>query len=275
MSTITPTRHQGPRLCGMAEVVPFSFDQYQGMIKIGIPDPEDAVEWIDGYLVCKNPERSASWLARFDAYEVPILEGHGPLWPFTIEEYEQLIEAGVIPQGPTMELIKGYLVAKDRGGGPTMPSRPRHATGVRRTGRFLASALGSEWVVQIQQPITLVPAHARGAGSEPEPDAAVALGPDSRYLEHHPRPEDILLVVEVADSSLLSDRRTKVALYAQAGITCYWIVNVVDRQLEAFTNPDPATAEYRNTAVLTENQSITLAWKGLTPIVVPVKAFLP
>ena len=89
----------------------------------------------------------------------------------------------------------------------------------------------------VQDPVTLID------DSEPEPDLFVAKGPLERY-DHHPYPEDLLLVVEVSDTTLNRDRTAKKLSYATAGVQEYWIVNVFERQLERFTEPDPEKGDY-------------------------------
>jgi Uma2 family endonuclease len=185
-----------------------------------------------------------------------------------------MIETGILAEGAPTELLEGYLVAKDRGRGPGMTHGPIHATGVSRLYRVLLAALGHEWVIRSQLPITLPPA-ARVRGSEPEPDGWVADGPEHRYVDHHPGPGEIRLVAEVADSSLLADRRGKGPLYAAAGIPLYWIINLVDRQLEVYSDPDPATGQYRSQQILAEDQQVTLSWPGLAPVTFAVRDFLP
>jgi Uma2 family endonuclease len=86
-------------------------------------------------------------------------------------------------------------------------------------------------VIRGQNPITL-PNY-----SEPEPDVVIARGRDEDYLAHHPYPEDILLVVEISDTTLDYDQTTKLTLYAEAGISNYWIVNLNAYQLERYSQP--------------------------------------
>lgn len=81
--------------------------------------------------------------------------------------------------------------------------------------------------------------------SEPEPDFAIVPGPAERYLAHHPYAVDISVLIEVSDSSLSHDRNDKGRIYAHAGIVCYWIVNLVDRQVEVYTDPTGPDADPR------------------------------
>src|SRR5207249_258912 len=95
---------------------------------------------------------------------------------------------------------------------------------------------GEDWVVRIQMPVTL-------DTSEPEPDIVLARGPEREFANRHPAPADVVLVVESSDSTLTYDRSVKGPAYARNGLPEYWIINVVDRRVEVFTDPtgpDPA-----------------------------------
>lgn len=204
----------------------------------------------------------------------PRLPGGGIVWPLTLDQYHRMIAAGILGEDDPVELIDGYLVAKDRGRGPGMGHGPQHAWGVGRAGELLSRTLIG-LVIRCQLPITLPPPGPAPGGSEPEPDIVVADGPEHRYVDHHPGPGEIRLVTEVADSSLAFDRRQKAPLYAAANIPLYWIINLTDRQLEVYSAPDPAAAQYRSRQVLTEDQQAVLSWPGLAPVTFPVRDFLP
>jgi len=146
---------------------------------------------------------------------------------WTRKEYRQLGELGVLPEDEAVELIAGQLVVAEPKGTP-------HTTAVRLTAEALRRAFGAGWLVSTQDPIAL------DDDSEPEPDVAVVPGGPRDYLVDHPAWP--VLVVEVADSSLLFDRHHKGSLYARAGFPDYWIVNLVDARLEVYRRPggDPA-----------------------------------
>ncbi|MFH7026283.1 MAG: Uma2 family endonuclease [Heteroscytonema crispum UTEX LB 1556] len=143
---------------------------------------------------------------------------------FTIDEYHRLIELGFLTQGDRLELIRGELIQMTAKGTP-------HTFSTTRLCRQLDRLLGDRAVVRCQEPIIL------SLDSEPEPDAVIARGNEADYLAHHPYPEDILLVVEISDSTLTYDQTTKLELYAEAGISNYWIVNLNARQLERYSQP--------------------------------------
>jgi Uma2 family endonuclease len=148
---------------------------------------------------------------------------------FTVAEFHRMIEAGVFQEDDPIELLEGWIVQK-------MVKNPRHDATVDRVNELIAARVPADWRVRVQSAITT-------ADSEPEPDLAIVRGPASRYLQHHPQPADIALVVEVSDTSLASDRE-KARVYAKAAIAQYWIVNIRERVVEVFQSPRPADAAY-------------------------------
>jgi len=146
---------------------------------------------------------------------------------WTRVEYEGLVEFGFFQPGDRIELIGGQLIVAE-------PQNSPHATAVGLAEDALRAAFGSGWVVRGQSPIAL------DYESEPEPDVAVVPGTRRDYREGHPqRP---VLIVEIADSSLVADRQIKGSLYARAGVTDYWIVNLVDHRVEVYRDPMPDSA---------------------------------
>ena len=124
-----------------------------------------------------------------------------------------------------VELLEGHMVMK-------MPPNPPHSNVVSNATEILIVRLPLGWRLRSEQPITL-------PDSEPQPDFAVVRGDRSTYQSRHPGPPDIGLVVEVCDSSLTIDRIDMVRIYARANLPIYWIINVVDRQVEVYTDPRP------------------------------------
>jgi Uma2 family endonuclease len=150
-----------------------------------------------------------------------------PLRRWKRAEYERLVECGFFQPGDQVELIGGQLVVAE-------PQNSPHVCAVGLTDDALRGAFGRGWVVRVQAPVAL------DDESEPEPDVAVVPGARRDYLEGHPqRP---VLAVEVAESSLTSDRTIKGSLYARAGISDYWILNLVDRVVEVYRDPSPDAA---------------------------------
>jgi Uma2 family endonuclease len=159
---------------------------------------------------------------------------------WTRAEYERLVERGVFRDEP-LELIGGQLVVAE-------PQGSYHATAVGAIDDALRAVLPRGWVVRAQMPVAL------DDDSTPEPDLAIVPGARADYRESHPqRP---VLAIEVAETSLDFDRRHKGSLYARAGIPDYWIVNLVDRVLEVYRDPERDRSEpygwrYRSVQMVT------------------------
>ncbi|MCY2993949.1 MAG: Uma2 family endonuclease [Planctomycetota bacterium] len=146
-----------------------------------------------------------------------------PVLPLTVAQYHAMIRAGALEGGAPIELLEGWLVSK-------MIKNPSHRVAVRKCRIALERILPAAWSVDTQEPVTT-------AESEPEPDISVVRGDTTTLLDRHPGPNEIGLLVEVAETSLERDRGWKKRIYAAAGIPVYWIVNLVDRQIEVFTQP--------------------------------------
>ncbi|MGH2351978.1 MAG: Uma2 family endonuclease [Chloroflexota bacterium] len=130
---------------------------------------------------------------------------------FTVDEYYRMAEAGILHPEERVELLDGEIIQMSPIGSP-------HASSVKRLNHVFSRSVGQRAVVSVQDPIRL------NGRSEPEPDLALLRPRADFYAGAHPRPEDILLVVEVADSSTAYDRRVKLPRYAQAGIPEVWLL---------------------------------------------------
>lgn len=137
-------------------------------------------------------------------------------------EYERLVDLGLF-HGDPVELIGGQLVVAE-------PQGSYHATAVGIADDTLRAALPPGWIVRAQMPLAL------DDESAPEPDLAVVRGARTDYRDAHPTLP--ALALEVSDTSLDFDRRFKGSLYARAGITDYWIVNVTEGVVEVYRDPD-------------------------------------
>lgn len=168
---------------------------------------------------------------------------------FTIEEYHRLIDLGIFQEDDRMELIEGEIVNMVSKGKP-------HAVCCRNLIRELSTLVGNRAIIQCQDPI-LLPNY-----SEPEPDLAIVRNRDDNYLTNHPSPEDILLLMEIADSSLQYDREVKLNLYAQYNIVHYWIFNLLENQLEVYSHPYQKSQsnnfDYRQKQIFLPNESVPL-----------------
>jgi Uma2 family endonuclease len=182
---------------------------------------------------------------------------------FSVAEYHKLIEIGIITEDDNLELLEGYLVHK-------MSHNPPHDATIQKVMKRLFRILPPDWDLRVRSAITLTT-------SEPEPDLAVVRGDENTYLTRHPSPADIGLVIEVADATLAGDRIDKGRIYARAGITCYWIVNLVDRQVEVYTAPSGPTASpvYSQRQDLHTGDDIPLTLDGVVAASIPVRELLP
>ncbi len=201
-----------------------------------------------------------------------VAEGSPEPMLFTTDQYHRLSETGVLIEGSPVELIEGVIVLKDRRDGKddTMIYGPRHGYSLAKLFARLDDHLESvNFHVRNQNPVTLTDK------SEPEPDLAVVRGAMEDYAERHPAPNEIVALIEVADSSLRFDRSTKQRIYATANIPIYWIVNLPDRQVEVFEQPDATRGEYLSKSQIDESGEIQLSLPGETSIVRSVADFLP
>lgn len=159
-----------------------------------------------------------------EALEAPqVVEDAGPQrWKWTGDDLQRLSEAGVFPPDARVELMDGEILK-------VMPPSPRHSRLVSRLVRqFWNYCDHQTQLVQSEQPVHL------DTHFEPVPDLAIIRGPDDRYEQRFPDAGDVLLIVEVADSSLRYDQGDKCRAYAAAGIPEYWIVNLREAQVEVF-----------------------------------------
>ncbi len=177
---------------------------------------------------------------------------------FTVEQYHLMVELGILNDNDRAELLKGWVVEK-------MPQNPPHNSSITRINRRLLRVLPEKWVLQVQGPITL-------SDSEPEPDFAIVRGPEEMYAKRHPTARDVGLIIEIADSSLLADRRWKGALYAQARIPRYWIINLVDKRIEVYAAPRGDT--YREMKIHGLDDSVPLVINGRQIATLPVKELI-
>lgn len=194
------------------------------------------------------------------------------LAPLTVEQYQQMVASGVFVEGPKVELLDGLLVLKDRrdrGGQPTIAG-PRHIQVALRLFKLLLRLVENDQMhVRKEDPFSLPP------NSTPEPDVSVVLGHEDDYAANLPGPEDIVAVMEVADSSLRRDRDTKLPVYANAGIKMYWIVDLVSNQIEVYTQPQPGSGQYEKTDVFSPGDGISLALPDGRIVDVAVSDVLP
>ena len=182
---------------------------------------------------------------------------------FTLERYHQMIADGILNEYDDVELIEGVIRSKMSKGIP-------HETIIERLNRILARLLPADVSHRCQRSLTL-------DGSEPEPDLLVCTPPEARG-DNHPRAADTFIVMEISDSSLGYDRGDKLRVYARAGIPVYWVVNVVDRQVEVFADPvvpTTGTPHYRTSTIYTPGDLVPLVVRGQQVAAIAVTDFMP
>ena len=146
---------------------------------------------------------------------------------FTVAEYYRMAEVGILGRDEWIELIEGEIIVM-------APMGERHANGVRRIDRVLHRALGDAAIISVQCPLRL------DDYSEPEPDVALLRLREDEYLDSHPGPADVLVVMEVSDSTLDFDREVKSKRYAAAGIQELWVMNLPGDCIDRLDQPGPA-----------------------------------
>ncbi len=160
---------------------------------------------------------------------------------FTVKDFYRMAEVGILSQHDRVELLDGEIV-------DMTPIGSRHAACVNRLNSLLADLLGRRAIVSVQNPIDL------GPDSEPQPDLAVLRPRADFYGEAHPGPEDILMVIEVADTSADFDRTVKLPLYARAGIREAWVVDLGSESVEV--HQGPAERGYQSVEALRRGQRL-------------------
>ena len=183
-----------------------------------------------------------------------------PLYRFTLERYEELVESGAFSKRDRFHLINGYLVAK-------MTQHPPHNTADDLCGEALRRVIPTGWYVRAAKPVRIP-----NRTSKPEPDRAVVRGTIRDYARRDPDPSEVALIVEVADSSLADDRELK-SIYGGGGIPVYWIINLVDRQVEVHTIPEPGG--YRTPVIYRPGQEVPVVIDGVEVGRIPVTDLLP
>jgi len=161
----------------------------------------------------------------------------------SIDEYERMIAAGVFPEDDRSELIRGEITEM-------APIGLRHASCVSRLTKLLERRVGDDAIIWAQNPIRLV------GNSLPQPDVAILKLSSDFYGRTRPTPKDVILLIEVSDTTLNYDTQVKVPLYAEAGIPEVWIANLQDDVIEAFSSP--IGSAYRSVKSVARGQALSL-----------------
>lgn len=162
-------------------------------------------------------------------------------YSFTVAEYERMGQFGIFSEDDRVELVCGEIIEMS-------PIGERHAACVAILTQLITLRLRHSALVWVQNPIRL------DDYSEPQPDIAVLKHRDDFYRHAHPRPEDVLVVIEVSDSTLEYDRKVKMPLYAGVGIPETWLVNLPEECIEMYS--DPADGEYQTARSYARGQKL-------------------
>jgi len=160
---------------------------------------------------------------------------------FTVDEYHRMAVAGILGEDDRVELLDGWIVEMS-------PIGSRHAGCVNRLAALLYRRLGDTVVLAVQNPVIL------NTWWEPQPDLAVLTPRPDAYGAAHPRADDALLIVEVADSSVAHDRATKLPAYAAGGVAEVWLVDLEAGRIEVYRSPTPRG--YQDVRALTPGQTV-------------------
>ena len=176
-----------------------------------------------------------------------------PVFRLTVEQYRDLFRKGVLAEDAPVELLAGMLVEK-RG------RNPPHRFATQTLADLLKAMMPPGWFVDVREAATT-------DDSEPEPDVCVVRGSRRDFVaaDRHPGPADVGILIEVADTSLDTDRLVKVPIYAEAGYPEYWIVNIPDSVVEVHTDPDRAAvpADYRGRRVYSVGDAVPVVIDGV------------
>jgi Uma2 family endonuclease len=179
-------------------------------------------------------------------------------WRFTVDDYHRMAKAGILREDARVELIDGEVVRM-------APIGDRHVFCVDNLNEAFRPSATDRYRLSVQNPVRL------SRHNEPQPDLMLLRLPADRYAASLPGPDDVLLVVEVSDTTLAYDRRTKLPLYAAAGIPDAWLVNIPRRTIEV--HREPREGRYQQVTVFRKGETISPL--ALPDITIAVAAILP
>jgi Uma2 family endonuclease len=205
--------------------------------------------------VIEAPPTRAAKTTSGSATAIPFDE----LWPFSVEQYHNLVHEGYFPEDAPVELLKGRVVLK-------MPQNPPHILTLDETRDALAGCIPAGWFIRTQAPVTT-------QDSEPEPDIFVVRGARRDYTDRHPGPKDVGLVVEVANTSLQRDRGLKREVYAEGLVPIYWVVNLNERRVEVYSAPEGG--EYASRLTYGEGDELPVVLEEKEIARISVSSLLP
>ena len=231
IESLTPTRP------AVRERRKFTGADRRAMLQAGIIALADGIELRNGDLFCKHS---------------------GARRRFTVDEYYALAAAGILSPEERVELLDGEIITM-------APMHSPPAACITDFDELLREALGRRVTVRVQCPVRL------NSGYEPEPDLAVLRRRADSYSQSHPVPDDVLLLIEVSDSSVRDDRRRKIPIYAQCGIPEVWLADLIRRQVDVYDQP--TASGYARMRTIGADGSLTPA--SFSDIVIPVAEVMP
>ena len=184
------------------------------------------------------------------------------LYRLTVRQYDRMIEDGTIAENDQVELIEGLLVRK-------MGKKRPHIQAGKKGLKALSRVAPTGWHIAKEDPMVA------SDWSKPEPALAIVRGDVEDYSDRDVTAADIALVVEISDATLIDDRTAMARVYATSGIAYYWIVNLVDFQVEVYTDPDPAQGRYSNRADFRPGQDLPVIIDGCQVGTIAVADLLP
>lgn len=176
-----------------------------------------------------------------------------PVRLWTVEEYYRMADTGIIGPEERVELIEGQII-------PLAAKNPAHSAITGKASDYLKELFSGLALVRIQEPVHL------NSRSEPEPDIAVVRIEPRNYINDHPRPEQVFLLIEVSDSTLNFDLKNKSIIYAKAQIFNYWVIDV--RAQRVFVFQEPEAKRYQQETVWGKNGILTVTAFPDIPILV-------
>lgn len=181
----------------------------------------------------------------------------------SVAEYDKLIELGYLSDEDAIELLEGHMVLK-------MPINPPHEFATNALFRRLDRLVPAGWTVRCQVSVRL-------PESRPEPDLSVARGDERTFSTRSPEPGELGLVMEVAESSLRRDQQDKFRIYARDRVPVYWVVNLIDRRVEVYTNPNGPGDDprYHTLRVFPAGDAVPVELDGVAVGTIPVADILP